>query len=93
MKYQLVHVEWLDHISLHYDPGNWVDASRYDDVKLSEMESVGWLIKETPELIVVASTLTGSEVGNDLVIARKLVTKITNLKIPGVSRDKRKLCG
>jgi len=79
---KLVVVRWLDHVSCHYDPGNWVDISNYDKVELGQMESVGWVVRETDDLIVIASTVSESTVGNDLVIAKRLIDDIQEIKVP-----------
>ena len=79
---KLVLVKWLDHVSAHYSQGDWVEISNYDNVELGKMESVGWLVKETDDLVVIASTVSGTTLGNDMVISKRLIDDMQEIKVP-----------
>lgn len=68
-------IRWTDIAS--YD-GAWLDLSDAKDMKPGSMETLGWIIKETPEFVVVASTVDRDEdiVGSVNAIPRAVITEI-----------------
>jgi hypothetical protein len=50
-------ITWLDHSST--GNGNWIPVSELqEDIRSVEISTVGWVIAETDDCIIVVSTLT-----------------------------------
>lgn len=83
---KLVLVEWVD----SHSGRGWRDIDRIKETdSLLHARSVGWLLRETKEVILLASHITGEDNGNillqasgDMCIPKVAVKKITVLKEP-----------
>lgn len=69
-KYPVVYVEWIDHSA----EGGW----SHEDEEVSDNPvcgSVGWLFRETPDSIILISSLCENtkQVGNKQIISKKLI--------------------
>lgn len=74
----LVQVEWLD-ITSH--DGAWLDMKEAEEYAPTPMKTVGFLLKEDPEYIVVVSTIADSldSVGSTNAIPRGCIQSVTKL--------------
>jgi len=70
-------VRWTD-IASH--DGAWMDLEDAKALKPGQMQTLGWVIKETPDYIVVASTIDQDEdiVGSVNAIPRTVITEIVS---------------
>lgn len=79
---KLVQVEWED----PYSRGGWVDVSEVDKefLKKSNCSTVGWILKENSQRIILASSIQnsgkGEQVGELFVIPRRFIDAIIPLK-------------
>lgn len=67
-------VEWVDATS----HAGWTEIA---DLALSEITSLGKLVKETKEYIALAGSFGETQVNNTMVIPRAWVKKVKELKI------------
>lgn len=79
MKPRPVAIRWRDHFDL--GAGNWVpvDDLTRDDVAPAVMESVGWLVKETPLAYTITHTIH-RRVGHARGVFVILKTNVVRLK-------------
>lgn len=80
-----VYVEWLDHNAPDPD-ASWVDATEVAEV--SVCHSVGYLISETPDALVIAHTAEDGECIGRFVLVRAAVVRVERLRLPRVKRTK-----
>lgn len=75
--------KWLD-ITSQSEP--WMSVEDALDMKPAVMLSVGWIVKETPEYITIASTLDMEEelVGDVNCIPRKTIMEIIPIRLVNV---------
>lgn len=79
--YPLLYVEWIDASTTG---AAWSDVSDLKDVAPAYCRSVGWLIAEGPEHIVLAASIGDDEedaVGNDISILKVTIKKRKRLKL------------
>lgn len=71
MTYKVVRVHWLD---ASFRPG-WYNSDAIDEVAADtvKIESVGWLVKDEPECIVLAMSVGEYRAGELLRIPRKYI--------------------
>ena len=70
-KYDLIGVRWLDHCG----PGDGYRPVSEIDATLEPMHTVGWLVRETRDTLVVAPSCNNRDSWNDeTVIGKKLIT-------------------
>lgn len=73
---KLYYIEWLDPSSEH---NGWFELVQNELEKLKPCvcQSVGWVIKETEEYIVIVSSLIpdDKQASNDVCIVKSLITK------------------
>lgn len=68
-------VTWLDIVS---HDGAWMDISEAKEYKPAPIQTVGWIIKEEEEYIVIVSSKDGEElVGSVNAIPRSAIISIT----------------
>lgn len=67
-------ITWLDIVS--YD-GTWLPLGEAEEYKPAPMETVGWIIKNEPEYLVVASSKGGEDlVGSVSAIPKSVIESI-----------------
>jgi len=80
---QKVIVSWVDISS--YD-GAWMDLDEAEQFKPIAVETCGWMIKETPEYVVIASTVSFEKdnkvTGSVNAIPRGCIVCVNNLEAP-----------
>lgn len=79
MKYHRVKVSWKDHF--HASPGAWIGLSEVDKLTPCLIDSVGYLVHENKEVIVLAQSITeAGDASGVFVILRSCVTKMKRLR-------------
>jgi len=73
----LVLVEWLDSCS---PVRKWQDPDAMKTYTVAQCRSVGWIISESKERIVLASSVAPDEVGEVTAIPRSCVVKRRRLR-------------
>lgn len=75
-------ITWWDHY--RYDNSSWLSIDEIDDKFLCECETIGFIIKETPEAVCIAETrrirTTNVVYSGVMVIGKKLIKKRRNLE-------------
>ena len=75
---KLVIIEWLDSSTFG---GIWNDISEIVDQTHSLLcRSVGWVLLDNKDFIVLVSHLTGKQASGDMTIPKKAILKTTVLK-------------
>ncbi len=75
---KLVMVEWLDSASVG---GIWNDINEITDQSCSlTCKSVGWLLVNNKDIIVIVAHLTGKQGSGDMTIPKRAIVKFTVLK-------------
>lgn len=82
----VVYVVWLDHCAPDAD-ASWVDATG-DQPEPSTCRSVGFLLSETPEAIVIAHTEDDGEAIGRFVLVRSAIVSMNRLRLPGTHRKR-----
>jgi hypothetical protein len=72
---KIVKVTWEDSGT---DNQVWVNKDDFAD-ELGLCESVGFLVKKTNKVVVIAQSTSDTQYGNVLVIPRKMVRKVSDL--------------
>jgi hypothetical protein len=72
-----VAITWTDHC--HISPGGWVGLDELDDVTPCPVVSVGILLRKTPDLLVIAQSVTDGNATGVFVILRSCVKKVKRL--------------
>ena len=67
---QLEYIKWLDHTA--WETAIWNDIDELEELEPVIVHSVGWVIKETPEYIIIVSTIQPE---NDIVHSEFLILK------------------
>ena len=77
-EWQSVLVEWVD-ITSH--DGAWLDLKEAEEYAPTPMKTIGFLLKEEPDYIIVVSTASEimDSVGSTNAIPRGCIKKITRL--------------
>lgn len=86
---ELVYVEWLDHVS--FTTSTWRSEDEFDDLSPIRCETVGWIIKETDDFIIVIGTRnepTNKDIDTeheenylgDILILKSAITKRERIK-------------
>lgn len=82
----LTYVEWLDHCSL--SGRTWYDLDEVLDVRPLHIKTVGWVVKETDEYVVLANQATeGEKFSGDICIIKSCVVDRKDLDGPGYEFD------
>ena len=73
-------VKWIDISSFD---GPWMTKAEAKELKPIHMETLGWIIHETEEYIIVVSTLDNENdsVGNVNCLPRTLITDIKTIEL------------
>lgn len=82
----LVMVEWLDSASL--TGGVWRDTNDVADLKPTRMRSVGWVLREDGESIVLIGHIASHQVSGDLVIPKTCIKRRYKLADPSRKNGK-----
>lgn len=77
--YPLIVVEWVDSCGLK--GGHWGSTEDAKQLTPSDCRSVGWLINETDDAIVLAAHVTPHHVSGEMCIPKVAVTKRWPIKI------------
>lgn len=80
-----VYVEWLDHNAPDAD-ASWVGQG--EPAGVSTCHSVGYLISETPDALVIAHTAEDGECIGRFVLVRAAVVRVERLRLPRAKRTK-----
>jgi hypothetical protein len=67
---QLEYIKWLDHTA--WETAIWNDINKLEELEPVLVYSIGWVIKETPEYIIIVSTI---QPDNDIVHSEFLILK------------------
>ena len=77
---KLVYIEWLDHCS--FGSGCWNTKESCENMEPILAKTIGWLVKETDEhLVVVSTTLSDNYYGGDSLILKSCIKKRKNVRI------------
>ena len=81
MKRRPVYVKWLDHHSFHLN--QWRELEEFDEITLFEVETIGWLVRETKSHLVVAGHCCFSEekCNGEMMILKKVVVERRPLEL------------
>ena len=74
-KIRATYIEWDDSVST---TGNvWVDRRQVEEMKIDRCTTIGFIIKETKELVTVVSSLDiqGDNVSGDMTIPKSAIRK------------------
>ena len=87
----LLMITWHDHY--HFAPGTWVDLDGMEDLTPCDVETVGWLIDETPMIYALAQSITEAvDASGVFVIIKSCVTSVRELE-PQEAQPKRRKRG
>jgi hypothetical protein len=77
--YKCVVIRWVD---INSFDGAWLDVKESKKLEPVNMETIGWIIHETKDYVVVVSTLdsSGDLAGSTNAIPKGIITKIIPLK-------------
>lgn len=56
---KLVYVEWLDHAS--FTESTWREADEYEDLNPATCKTIGWILRETEDMIILVQTIHYSD--------------------------------
>ena len=76
----LVVLEWLDSCALH--GGTWNDTEDAAAISPSRCRSVGWILREDKQAIVLASHFAEHQVGGEMCILKKTIVRRWTLANP-----------
>lgn len=79
-------IEWLDHCDSGGDHA-WVNVSEIDSNAVL-LRSVGYVVKATPESVVIAHTLQGGQASSPFTIVRSAIVGSSEIKLPPLRRKK-----
>lgn len=82
----VVYVVWLDHCAPDAD-ASWVDATGDQPVP-STCRSVGFLLSETHDAVVIAHTEDDGEAIGRFVLVKSAIVSMDRLRLPGASRKR-----
>ncbi len=85
---RLVYVEWLDHADTSGDTA-WQQVSELR-TEPETCHTVGWLVRESEQSIVIAHTWSEPEVVAPMVIVRAAIVRLITLTIPPVGSTRKK---
>lgn len=82
-------VEWLDHAS--FEIATWREAEEYDGIGPVKVQSIGWVMKEDDDCIVLIQTRSEpkdydedcEKYSGDIVILKSAITKQEEVKFNG----------
>lgn len=85
-------VLWLDHCSLRGESGAWKQMGDVTKMVPLRMYTVGWVLVEDKDKIIIASQgdREGSNVDGDILILKRLIVKRWKIKDPSMIRKARK---
>jgi hypothetical protein len=73
-----VYLEWLDHAALH----GWIEADELEHMHPVMNHTIGWIVNETEDYVVVSTTLNCEPSCSDpLLILKKLIVKRKKVKL------------
>ena len=76
-------IVWIDHVS--YTESLWRSFDEMKELRPMEVKSVGYILSETPEYIILASHVTNSDTGmGELLIVKDNITEMKVL-VPKLS--------
>ena len=78
-KYQLEYIKWLDHTA--WDKAEWNDIEALEELEPVSVYSVGWVIKETEDYIIIVSTIQPDTdiVHSEFCVLKGAITERTKL--------------
>lgn len=75
---KIVLIEWVD-ITKHNT--GWIPAEAVvDNMRFMRCKSVGFIVAETEEAVVISQTVTDEQITDPLVIPRRVIKKIRKLR-------------
>lgn len=79
---ELWYIEWLDH-SVHADEGTWFEVEHSGNLEPVLVHSVGWLITELHNSVVLVSTMCEDNItGRSRCILKSCINRAVKLKDP-----------
>lgn len=76
----LVYVEWLDHSEVGEDHA-WIDIEELC-TELPVCSTVGWMVRETTDAILVAHTWSDPQVCGPFLIVKAAIRRQERLRVP-----------
>ncbi len=71
-KFKVVYLEWIDSTS----HGNtWTSKKSVEELTPEKIQTIGYLIKETPHHITIVTSLSEYQYGGDICIPKFAITK------------------
>ena len=77
---RLVLVEWVD--SCSFVGSLWIGKDNVEGLDPHSCKSVGWIVKEDDECIVLAASLSDHEYSGNMCIPKVCITKMIDLNAP-----------
>lgn len=77
-------IDWLDHADLGADQA-WTDVEKID-AKPPLIRTVGFIVRETPDALVVSHTLHEGECSTPFLILKSAILSKEQLKLPPLRR-------
>lgn len=83
----LVYIEWRDSCSMN---GTWSRMHEVEDMEPCTIRSIGWLVSETNEHVVVAAHISNNDsLSGDLCVPKAVITHRMKLPQPRTTKSKR----